>query len=106
VELKLLVKFQAQKIAELEVACVDLKRANENVTAGYKRLAEKHKTFTEKAEREKTELAKTHAMELARIQVELDEETRGYIDYHLNMCESASRPPYGFWRIDDQQLEI
>jgi hypothetical protein len=20
--------------------------------------------------------------------------------------ESASRPPYGFWRIDDQQLEI
>jgi hypothetical protein len=76
-KLKLLVKSPAQKIADLEVVCVDLKHEKENVIAGYQRLAEKHKTFTEKAEREKMELAKTHG--------ELDEETRGYTNYCLNM---------------------
>jgi hypothetical protein len=69
------VKSQAQKIAELEVARNDLKCEKGNVTAGYRRLAEKHKMFTKKAEREKTELAKTHMTELARVQGELNEET-------------------------------
>jgi hypothetical protein len=84
-KLKLLVKSPAQKIADLEVVCVDLKHEKENVIADYQRLAEKHKTFTEKAEREKMELAKTHTTELAKTHGELDEETPGYTNYRLNV---------------------
>jgi hypothetical protein len=57
-ELEVLVKSQAEKIAQLETTCGDLKREKENITAGYWRLSEKCKTFTEKAEREKQILPK------------------------------------------------
>jgi hypothetical protein len=41
--------------------------------------------FTEKAEQERTEPAKTHVMELARVQWELDVETQSCTDYSLNV---------------------
>jgi phage shock protein A len=84
-ELEVLAKSQAEKIAQLEKACADLKQEKESVTAGYWRLSEKHKTFTEKIEQEKTNLAEAHTAEVAKIQEELNEETRNYIDYCLNV---------------------
>jgi hypothetical protein len=42
------VKSQAQKIAELEATCTDLKHEKENVTASYRRLTEKHRMLAEK----------------------------------------------------------
>jgi DNA repair exonuclease SbcCD ATPase subunit len=84
-ELEVLVKSQAEKIAQLEKACADLKREKDSVTTGYQRLSEKHKMFTERAEQEKTNLAEAHATEVAKIQEELNEETQNYIDYRLNV---------------------
>jgi hypothetical protein len=84
-ELEALVRSQAQKITELEVACADLKCKNENVMANYRRLLEKHKMLAEKVDREKTELMEAHAVEVARVQEELDQETQGYTDYRLNV---------------------
>jgi hypothetical protein len=84
-ELESLVKSQAQKIAKLEVICVDLKREKEGVTTDYQRLSEKHKTLIEKTEWERTELAEAHATELAKVQGELDQETQNYTDYRLNV---------------------
>jgi hypothetical protein len=78
------VKLQAQKIVELKVACIDLKREKENVTAGYQRLSEKHKRLVEKVDQEKAELAEAHATELGRVHEELDKETQDYTDYRLN----------------------
>jgi uncharacterized protein YlxW (UPF0749 family) len=57
-ELEALVKSQDEKITQLETTCADLKREKENITAGYRKLSEKHKTFTEKAEKEKQILPK------------------------------------------------
>jgi predicted transcriptional regulator len=54
--------------------------------ANYRRLAEKHKTLVEKANREKVKLAKAHATELVKVQEELDQETRGYTDYRLDVA--------------------
>jgi hypothetical protein len=90
-ELESLVKSQAQKIIELEVACADLNHGKEGVTAGYWRLSEKHKTLIEKMEREKMELAEAHTTELAKVQGELDQETRNYADYHLNVQHHLHR---------------
>jgi hypothetical protein len=45
-ELEVLVKSQAEKIAQLKKACADLKREKESVTARYRRLSEKYKMFT------------------------------------------------------------
>jgi hypothetical protein len=84
-ELEVLVKSQAEKIARLEKACDDLKREKENVTAGYRRLLEKHKTFTKKVEQEKTNLVEAHVAKVAKIQEELNKETRNYTDYRRNM---------------------
>jgi hypothetical protein len=85
-ELEALVTSQAEKIAELVTAYADLKREKDSINAGYRRVSDKHKTFIEKAEREKTELAKPHAMEHARIRWDMDLETRSYTDYCLNVC--------------------
>jgi hypothetical protein len=63
-ELEVLVSSQAEKIAELEAVCADLKCEKECITAGYRRLSDKHKIFTKKAEREKTELVETHCNNL------------------------------------------
>jgi pyruvoyl-dependent arginine decarboxylase (PvlArgDC) len=68
---------QAKKITELEAACADLKREKEHNCW----LSEKHKVFTEKAEREKTELVETHAAEVAKLRGYLDLETRSYTEY-------------------------
>jgi hypothetical protein len=57
------------------VACANLKLEKENVTASYWMLSEKHKMLAEKAEREKGELAEAHAVELVKINKELDKET-------------------------------
>jgi hypothetical protein len=81
-EPEVLTKSQAEKITELQAAYADLKHENDNVTVGYRRLTKKHKAFTEKAEQEKTELPKTHAVELARLCGGPDLETRSYTEYH------------------------
>jgi hypothetical protein len=86
--MEVLVKLQAKKITQLEKACADPKREKESVAAGYLRLSEKHKTFTEKVEQGKANLAEAHAAEVAKIQEELSEETRNYTDYHLNVRRS------------------
>jgi predicted anti-sigma-YlaC factor YlaD len=54
--------------------------------AGYWRSLEKHKTLIEKMERERTKLMKAHSTELAKVEGELDQETRNYTNYHLIMC--------------------
>jgi hypothetical protein len=69
----------------LKKLCADLKREKESITIGYPRLSEKHKTFTKKAEQEKTNLTEAHAAEVAKIQEELNEETWNYTDYRLNV---------------------
>jgi hypothetical protein len=84
-ELELLVDAQARKIEELESACAVLKMEKENLTAGYRKLSEKHKMFIERAELEKAELAKAQAAEVAKITEELDRETQGYTEYRLNV---------------------
>jgi hypothetical protein len=67
VELESLVKSLAQKIAALEATYVYLKLEKEGVTAGYRRLSEKHKTLVERTERGITELVEAHMMELAKV---------------------------------------
>jgi hypothetical protein len=84
-ELEVVARSQAEKIAELEVACTDLKHEKENITAGYRRLSEKHKVFIEKTEHEKTKLAEIHAKELAILHGDLDLETRSYMEYRQNV---------------------
>jgi hypothetical protein len=76
------VSSQAEKITKFEAACADLEREKESVTTIYRRLSEKHKMFTEKAEREKAELVQAHASEVAKLQGDLDLETRSYTEYH------------------------
>jgi uncharacterized coiled-coil protein SlyX len=61
VELEVVARSQADRIAELEVTCADFKREKDKVTDGYRRLAEKHKSLAEKTEHEKTRLAEAHA---------------------------------------------
>jgi hypothetical protein len=63
-ELEVLVNSQAERITKFEAAFADLKREKGSVAAGYLRLSEKHKMFTETAEREKMELVEPHAMGL------------------------------------------
>jgi predicted nuclease with TOPRIM domain len=84
-KLEALVEMQSQKIAEIEVACADLKQEKENLTAGYRRLLEKHKALIEEAEREKTKLVEAQATELAGIKGEMDKETQDYTDYCIDV---------------------
>jgi hypothetical protein len=81
VELQAVARSEADIIAELEVTYADLKRENDKVTDGYRRLAEKHKSFVEKAEDDKTKLAEAHAAELTKLHTGLDLETRSYTKY-------------------------
>jgi hypothetical protein len=53
--------------------------------SGYWRMVEKHKMLIKKAEQERTELAEAHTTELAKVQGELDQATRNYTDYRLNV---------------------
>jgi chromosome segregation ATPase len=92
VELKVVVHSQAEKIAQLEMACADLKREKESIAAGYQWLSEKHKAFIEKTEHEKTELVEIHATELARLCGDLDLETRSYTEYRQNVRHQLDKP--------------
>jgi hypothetical protein len=85
VELEVLMKSQAKKIAKLEAAYTDLKCEKDNVTTSYRRLAEKHNAFTDKAEHERKELTETHTMELARIHGDLNLDTHNYTEYGQNV---------------------
>jgi hypothetical protein len=58
-ELEVVARSQVERIAELETACTNLKHEMESVTAGYRRLSEKHKAFIEKTEHEKWSLQKS-----------------------------------------------
>jgi hypothetical protein len=48
--MEVLVRSQAEQIAELKTIYTDLKLEKDNVTTGYRRLAAKHDAFIEKAE--------------------------------------------------------
>jgi hypothetical protein len=93
-KLEALVEMQSQKIAEIEVACADLKQEKENLTAGYRRLLEKHKALIEEAEREKTKLVEAQATELAGIKGEMDKETQDYTDYCIDGGFFIRRLPF------------
>jgi predicted nuclease with TOPRIM domain len=84
-KLEALVKSQNQKIVKLEAPCADLNCKKENVMISYRRLSDKHTTLAEKVEQEKTELAEAHLEKLAKVKEELDQETQGYTNYHLNV---------------------
>jgi hypothetical protein len=81
-ELEVLVRAQAKKIAEHEMAYTNLKCEKENVTTGYRRLAAKHDAFVEKVEQEKAKLTEAHVVEVAKLHGDLDLETRSYTKYH------------------------
>jgi uncharacterized coiled-coil protein SlyX len=74
VELESEVATQAKRIAELEEAYASLKLEKENVTAGYRSLADKYKTPEEKTEHKKTDAAKAHAAQLAEVEEKLANE--------------------------------
>jgi hypothetical protein len=67
VELEVLVKSQAEKIAKLEAAYANLKREKENVTTSYQRLTVKHDAFVVKVEQEKAKLVEAHAAEVTKL---------------------------------------
>jgi uncharacterized coiled-coil protein SlyX len=85
VELEVVARSQADRIAELEATCADFKREKDKVTDGYRRLAEKQKLLAKKAKHDKTKLAETHATELTKLHVDLDLETHSYIEYQQNV---------------------
>jgi phage host-nuclease inhibitor protein Gam len=57
------------------------------VTDGYRRLVEKHKSLTERAEHEKTKLVEAYATEVTKLHADLDLETRSYTEY----CQTVRR---------------
>jgi uncharacterized coiled-coil protein SlyX len=79
-ELEQVARSQADKIAELEATCADFRREKDKVTDGYRRLAEKHKSLTERAEHEKAKLAEAHAAEVTQLREDLDLEARSDIE--------------------------
>jgi hypothetical protein len=88
VKLELVDVAQAKRIAELEEACANLKLKKENVTTGYRRLAEKYKRLEEKAtaiEREKADAVEAHATQLAEVEEKLAKEMQDYTDYHWDV---------------------
>jgi uncharacterized coiled-coil protein SlyX len=85
VELEVVARSQADRIAELEVTCTDFKCEKDKVTDGYQRLAEKHKSLAEKAEHDKTKLVEAHAVEITKLHADLDLETRSYTEYRQNV---------------------
>jgi CRISPR/Cas system CMR-associated protein Cmr5 small subunit len=75
-------RSQADRIIELEATCADFRREKDKVTDGYRRLVEKHRSLTERAEHEKTKLAEAHAAEVTKLRADLDLETWSYTKYH------------------------
>jgi uncharacterized coiled-coil protein SlyX len=84
-ELEVVARSQANRIIELEEPCADFKREKDKVTDGYRRLAEKHKSLAKKVEQDMTKLVEAHAVELTKLHVDLDLETRSYTEYLQNM---------------------
>jgi uncharacterized coiled-coil protein SlyX len=84
-ELEVVALSQTGRIAELDATCADFKREKDKVTDGYRRLAEKHKSFAVKAKHEKTKLAEAHAAELTKLCADLDLETHNYTEYRQTM---------------------
>jgi uncharacterized coiled-coil protein SlyX len=82
VELEVVMRSQADKIAELEATCANLKREKDKVTDGYRRLSEKHKALVERAEQDKTKLAEANAVELTKLHGNMDMEKHSYTEYH------------------------
>jgi hypothetical protein len=80
-ELEQVARSQADGITELEVTCADFKGEKDKVTDGYWKLAEKHKSLTERAEHEKTKLAEAHVVEVTKLHANLDLETQSYTEY-------------------------
>jgi hypothetical protein len=76
-ELEVVARSQANRIIELEEPCADFKCEKDKVIDGYRRLAEKHKSTTK--------LVEAHAVELTKLHVDLDLETRNYTEYLQNM---------------------
>jgi uncharacterized coiled-coil protein SlyX len=79
-KLEVVARSQADRITELESTCAEFKYEEDKVTNDYRRLAEKHKSLAEKAEQDKTKLAEAHAIELTKLHVDFDMETRSYIE--------------------------
>jgi uncharacterized coiled-coil protein SlyX len=82
VELEVVARSQVNRITELEATCADFKREKDKATDGYRRLAEKHKSFAKKAEHDKKKLAEAHAAKLTKLHTDLDLETHSYTEYH------------------------
>jgi uncharacterized coiled-coil protein SlyX len=85
VELEVVTRSQADRIAELEATCADFKCKKDKVTDGYQRLAEKHKLLAEKAEQDKSKLVEAHAVELTKLHTGLELETHSYAEYRQNV---------------------
>jgi hypothetical protein len=107
-ELEVLVRSQVEKITELEMTYDDLKHGKENVTAGYHRLVAKQDAFVGKVEQEKVKLAEAHAMKVAKLCVDLDLETRSYMEYHQTvrrqLCELHETVASSFDEVQEQCL--
>jgi uncharacterized coiled-coil protein SlyX len=86
-ELEQMARSQADRIAELEVTCINFKHEKDKVTDGYRRLAGEHRSLAERAEHEKAKLAEAHATEVTKLHANLDLETRSYTKY-LQDCPS------------------
>jgi uncharacterized coiled-coil protein SlyX len=80
-ELEQVARSQADRIAELEATCNDFRCERDKLADGYRRLAKKHKSLTERAKHEKTKLAKAHAAEVSKLRADLDLETQSYSEY-------------------------
>jgi uncharacterized coiled-coil protein SlyX len=80
-ELEQVAQSQADRIAELEVTYANFKRKRDKVTDDYWRLVEKHKSLTERAEHEKTNLLEAHAIEVTKLCTELDLENQSSTEY-------------------------
>jgi uncharacterized coiled-coil protein SlyX len=80
-ELEQVAQSQDNRITELEATYADLKHEKDNVTDGYRRLAEKHKSLTESAVHEKIKLAEAHVAEITQFRDDLDLEARSNIEY-------------------------
>jgi uncharacterized coiled-coil protein SlyX len=90
-ELEAVVAAQAQRIAKLEEAYANLKLENENVTAIYRRLADRYKKLEEKAsaiECEKPDVAEAHAAQLVEVEERLVKETQDRTDYRWDVRHS------------------
>jgi hypothetical protein len=63
------------------VTCADFRCKKDKVTDGYRRLAEKYKSLTERAEHEKAKLAEAHVAEVTKLHEDLDLEAQSYNKY-------------------------